>query len=326
MIYIDNVKVENTDSIANEFIKKWNSNENNFSFLTSGSSGEPKEIIHDRKTLNFIAEKVSELYGNEKRILFIFPPGSIAYSTMSLLPCLVNTKNELFLEKFNPFNFIQRYMELKPDICCIVPNMYRVLSIRKNWNELKNPNSIMIVGSDFVSNDMVNNLKDKEFDVRHVYGSTEVPPVLTWGNDTSFDFIKDVDYYIEDEELKVKWKCQKEYWSSGDLVEIIDDKKVKIKGRKNLFFKYDQFKIHPELIETIGKQYGATNNLCRMENGKIMSYFTGELNERETTEKINDYYSSLKNISIKIPVKFRQVEEIKTNPMNKIIRDQQFNV
>lgn len=326
MIYIDNVKIENTDSLANDFVKKWNSNENEFSFFTSGSGGEPKEIIHDRKTLNFIAEKVSDLYGNEKRLLFVFPPGSIAYATMSLLPCLYNTKNELFLEKFNPFSFIKRYMELKPDICVIVPNMYRVLSRKDNWKELKNPNSIMITGSDVVSSEIVEDFKNKGFKVRQVYGSTEVPPILTWGDDIFFDFIKDVDYYIENEELKVKWKCQKEYWSSGDLVEIVDDKKIKIKGRKNLFFKYNQFKIHPELIETIGKQYGATNNLCRMENGKIMSYFTGDMNINDTKEKINEYYSALKNISIKFPIKFKQVDEIKTNAMNKILRKQVFNV
>ena len=325
MIYIDNVKIENTDSLANDFVKKWNSNENEFSFFTSGSGGEPKEIIHERKTLNYIAEKVSDLYGNEKRILFVFPPGSIAYATMSLLPCLYNTKNELFLEKFNPFSFIRRYMELKPDICVIVPNMYRVLSRKENWNELKNPNSIMITGSDFVSSELVEDFKNKGFEVSHVYGSTEIPPVLTWGDDIFFDFIKDVDYYIENEELKIKWNCQKEYWNSGDLVEIIDNK-IKIKGRKNLFFKYHQYKIHPELIETIGKQYGAINNLCRMENGKIMSYFTGELNEQETITQINEYYSTLKNISIKIPVKFKKVDNIKTNVMNKIVRNQRFHV
>ena len=144
-------------------------------------------------------------------------------------------------------------------------------------------------------------------------------------SESTTKFPKDVDYYIENEELKIKWNCQKEYWNSGDLVEIIDNK-IKIKGRKNLFFKYHQYKIHPELIETIGKQYGAINNLCRMENGKIMSYFTGELNEQETITQINEYYSTLKNISIKIPVKFKKVDNIKTNVMNKIVRNQRFHV
>ena len=42
-----------------------------------------------------------------------------------------------------------------------------------------------------VFSEIVEDFKNKGFKVRQVYGSTEVPPILTWGDDIFFDFIKD---------------------------------------------------------------------------------------------------------------------------------------
>ena len=303
-------------------LRRWERKED-FEYYTSGSTGTPKKVIHSYEVIKKVSEEVVRQYNYTKDsyIYSIHPIGAIGGATLSVIPALI--ANCTFkIKKFNAKTYIDDLIS-GPTHTVIIPAIYRVMSKTKKWKnaDFSSINSI-ICGSDMIPEGMsaeVISKGAKQF--KMVYGSTEVPPSITNSIDernVGSDLSPLIDYYFGDDgELFVKWNFQKNYWQSGDIF----NEQFEIVGRKKNILKIAGCNaIHPEMCEKyILDNCDVTKVLLQVKNNKPHLYFEGNASQEEVKKILDDWYFSdiTKNV-------VQKVTEIKTNEMNKIIREQIF--
>lgn len=303
------------------FLKTWNDTDvTTLSFTTSGTSGKPKEIIHTKKTLQAAALKFIEITKLNKSMIQLdtFPVGSIASITMVLLPWIL-TQHKLYVSKFNPFTYLDLFQKIKPTIINTVPSMLHILSQRDIWPTLDLKDTIISVGSDYVSNHCFNTINDKNGKFIHIYGLTEVPPPCLYSDNNKFLLCDDdVIFKLNNgTELSIGWKSQQNLYDTNDLFEKKGDK-LFFKGRKNFMFKYKKSFVNPELIEAKLKDKNINNCLCKLENNFVTIYYESDqvLCKKDITAEITNLYPEIKKINL------IKIDNLQKNSMHKIVRNQ----
>jgi acyl-coenzyme A synthetase/AMP-(fatty) acid ligase len=318
-IYIDGVHYldSDNDTLRSHIIDKiedWTVTVN-----TSGTTGHPKKVTHSKKVSQTISEYNAEWFGlkEQSRMLSLYSPRGIAFTVMSLYPSLI-ANSELYIETDVSAKFIDRVNQLRPTHGLILPNLWRVLHKHRNWKNLDlSSYEQCIVGSDYTAEGCLEDLKDKGAQsVYNVYGSTEVPPnVMTSSipNTYTLDSNPHVDIKIVDNEIHAKWKVQKDWWKSGDLVEETDNG-YKLVGRKYNMFKLGEcgIRIYPEQVEKIAVSKGADLALCRLVNDKCTIYYTGNVIEKEVLDMLDHKARMIKVNEIKVDTNLRKIDRTQT--------------
>ena len=147
----------------------------------------------------------------------------------------------------------------------------------------------------------------------HLYGSTEVPPAISDSEDErqiGQNLSPLIDHYVKENELFIKWKTQDTYWQSGDIV----DDELRVVGRKKNILALNCSRIQPETIERyILDNTNVNRCMLTVKKDKIWLYYEGDEDQEIVHPLVNEWYKDS-------PVYIKQVEKIKVNKMNKIIR------
>jgi len=264
-------------------------------FTTSGTTGYPKQVQHTQEFLDEVSHANIKLYGHTKKskLLNYMAPMSIGSVVMMqnvqrIIGC------DVLNEKFNPFNFVDYIHEVRPTFMVMPPNIWRIMSKRKVWQELDMSSfDAVSVGGDFSADGMLDSIRERGANkVINVYGATEVPPPVLCSskeNTYSKDTVPEgVSIKISQRNtLMCKWDSQGKWWDSEDLVEG-DLDNFHLKGRERNMFKQDNVRVYPEQIENLAISYGASLALCRQVKFNAMIYYVGNLNEVGFKDALTD--------------------------------------
>tara|TARA_B100000497_G_C7694059_1_gene423042 strand:- start:2070 stop:3038 length:969 start_codon:yes stop_codon:yes gene_type:complete len=291
MIYIDGIEYLESD---NDFVRSALIDcieDRSVSVNTSGTTGYPKPVNHTAESITKISDYNTEFFGlkSNSTMLSLYSPRGIAFTTMSLYPCM-NVSCDLFIEtKIN--KYIERMNEVKPTHTLILPSLYNTYSRHPKWDTLDLSNCEQaLVGSDFTPVAALTDIKMLGAKSAYsVYGSTETPPIIAYtesDNQYTWENVNpNVDLKIENEQLYVKWKHQTDWWESGDLVEETP-KGFNLVGRKLNMFKLHEcgLRVYPEQVEKVALSLGASRALCRKIGEKCMLYYMGDMKQKEMSD------------------------------------------
>ena len=318
MIYIDGTEYTKSD---NDYVRSAVINQlrdMSVSVNTSGTTGHPKPVYHTAESIKKISNYNTEFFNlkSNSKMLSLFSPRGIAFTTMSLYPC-VDAGCDLFIET-KISDYINRISAIKPTHTVILPSVYNVYSKHHKWDSLDFTScQQVLMGSDFTPVAALTDLRMKGAKTAYsVYGSTETPPIIAHtesDNHYTWEGVNpNVDVKIVDDELYVKWKHQDDWWKSGDLVEETN-RGFNLVGRKLNMFKLGEcgVRVYPEQVEKVAIELGATRALCRKVGEKCILYYIGNLDTKSVSETFS------------FNINFQQVEEIKVDDnLRKIKRDQ----
>ena len=288
MIYIDGIEYIESD---NDYVRSAVINQlhnRSVSVNTSGTTGHPKPVNHTAESIEKISNYNTEFFNlkSNSRMLSLYSPRGIAFTTMSLYPC-VDADCDLFIET-TINKYIDRMNEIKPTHTLILPSVYNTLSKHSKWDKLDLSNcEQVLMGSDFTPVAALADLRMKGAKTAYsVYGSTETPPIIAYtesDNHYTWEGINpNADVKIENQQLFVRWKHQDQWWESGDLVEETP-RGFTLVGRKLNMFKLGECgnRVYPEQVEKVAIELGSTRALCKKVNEKCYLYYMGDLNEKD---------------------------------------------
>lgn len=322
MIYIDGIEyIESDNDYVRGVVIDCLENKS-VSVNTSGTTGQPKPVNHTAKSIEVISNYNTEFFNlkSNSTMLSLYSPRGIAFTTMSLYPCM-NVGCDLFIET-TINKYIDKMNEVKPTHTLVLPSVYNTFSKHSKWESLNLSNcEQVLMGSDFTPTAALTDLRMLGAKTAYsVYGSTETPPIIAYtpsDNHYTWEGINpNVDIKIENQQLFVKWKHQGQWWESGDLVQETH-RGFKLVGRKLNMFKLGEcgIRIYPEQVEKVAIELGSTRALCKKVNEKCYLYYMGDLNIKDLK----------KSFSFEIVAK--EVDNILVDDnLRKIKRDQSINV
>ena len=300
---------EETEDIIRKFERK-----EDFVYYTSGSTGKPKKIVHSYELMRMVAEENCR-YNNYAKHDYIvnmsLPAASIGYPVLSVLPALISGC-KLKVRAFNPYDYLDEIKEATHAF--ILPAVYRVLKKTTKWITFNFTGMTISCGADIVPEGIKDDVLSKgAIKFHHLYGSTEVPPAISDSEDEKQigqNLSPLIEHYVEEKELFVKWNIQNQFWQSGDIV----NDNLKVVGRKKNILALNCSRIQPETIEKyILDNTNVNRCMLTVKKDKVWLYYDGDEDQKTIHPLVNEWYKDS-------PVYIKQVEKIKVNKMNKIIR------
>jgi long-subunit acyl-CoA synthetase (AMP-forming) len=300
---------EETKDIIRKFEQK-----KDFVYYTSGSTGKPKKIVHSYELMRLVAEEncgYNNYTNNDYIVNMSLPAASIGYPVLSVLPALISGC-KLKVRAFNPYDYLDEIKEATHAF--ILPAVYRVLKKTTKWITFNFTGMTISCGADIVPEGIKEDVLSKGAKkFHHLYGSTEVPPAISDSEDErqiGQNLSPLIDHYVKENELFIKWKTQDTYWQSGDIV----DDELRVVGRKKNILALNCSRIQPETIERyILDNTNVNRCMLTVKKDKIWLYYEGDEDQEIVHPLVNKWYKDS-------PVYIKQVEKIKVNKMNKIIR------
>jgi long-subunit acyl-CoA synthetase (AMP-forming) len=197
---------------------------------TSGSTKEPKEVIHSWENIyRYAHNSIDEMQlSNKDIVLNVFPANVIANYTITALPAqLAGAK--LISANFDPYTYIKLFNKYRPTVISLIPRHYELLKHTREFNNL-NMSCVryMVTGSSTITQEMIDDFRNKGVNlVANWYGMTEMPPPIFIGyNSPQFDFTSKHHIEFTDE-----GECVIDGFCTGDIFDVTN--KVFLR-RKNL--------------------------------------------------------------------------------------------
>jgi acyl-coenzyme A synthetase/AMP-(fatty) acid ligase len=316
---MNNFILNNTNSLDDngilEFIKKIN-NKENIKFTTSGTTGEPKEIIHSYdilvKNIKIKDELKNTIWG------LTYDWTKIAGSQVILQSYLNEGKIVNLFKKSHSetINLISQY-----GITHIsgTPTFYRLLGnvVFENVKQVT-------LGGEVVDSSLITHI-EKIFPnakITNIYALTEFGTLFTSSKDY-FEFSEKISIFVKIENNNIFIKDSGDWINTGDVVEWLDKTKFKIIGREANMINVGGVKVNPIKIEEIINNLEYISNsvvYCKQNSvmgrvvvADVIVNTNVEVSQikKDLTKKLNKY---------EIPLKINIVDTINTNSNGKLIR------
>jgi acyl-coenzyme A synthetase/AMP-(fatty) acid ligase len=316
---MNNFILNNTNSVDDngilEFIKKIN-NKENIKFTTSGTTGEPKEIIYSYdilvKNIKIKDELKNTIWG------MTYDWTKIAGSQVILQSYLNEGKIVNLFKKSHSetINLISKY-----GITHIsgTPTFYRLLGnvVFENVKQVT-------LGGEVVDGNLITHI-EKIFPnakITNIYALTEFGTLFT-SNKDYFEFSEKISILVKIENNNIFIKDSGDWINTGDVVEWLDRTKFKIIGREDNMINVGGIKVNPIKIEEIINKleyisnsvvYGRQNSVM---GGMVVADVILNTNvevsqiKKDLSKKLNKY---------EIPLKINIVDTISTNSNGKLVR------
>lgn len=282
-IYIDGVHWSESDNKPlvdhiHKQLHKWEVAVN-----TSGTTGNPKPVVHTPTFIKNVSDWNRKFFQLDKqsKMFSVYSPKGIAFTTMSLYPCVI-AQCELYIET-DLTHYVDRFMQVQPTHTLVLPNVWKALHKNRRWVPMNFKScEQVLVGSDYTPVGMLEDIRAKGAkSVLNVYGSTEVPPCILISEQPNvyrLDSNPLADVRVENDEIVCKWRWQKQYWHSGDLVKDLGDGYYELAGRRANMFKMGDCgtRVYPEQVEQFVVKAGAHLALCRKVDENCTIYYTGD--------------------------------------------------
>ncbi len=158
---------------------------------TSGSTDEPKKVMHTWDYIRECAQKSADEIGLKKTdtVLDVFPSNTIAHYTITAVPAFIS-ESKLVTANFNAFTYLDLFEEIQPTVISLIPRHLELLSKSKKWDSIDmSCVRYMITGSNKIEQSFIDEFRNRGVQVvANWYGMTEYPPPILIGyNSTKFD-------------------------------------------------------------------------------------------------------------------------------------------
>lgn len=189
--------------------------------FTSGSTKEPKEILHPWTSIESCILRSIQEIGLSKNdiVLDVFPANVIAHYTVTAFPAKYSGA-KLISANFDPYTYMNLFNKYQPTYIALIPRHYEILSKTKGWDEFDmSCVRYMVTGSSNITQEMINSFKSKGVQtVANWYGMTEMPPPVLVGYDTaSFNFTPKDGYTVE---FTSEGECVVNGMYTGDIFDL----------------------------------------------------------------------------------------------------------
>ncbi len=234
------------------FCQAWRAGQTEFTFHTSGSTGEPKPIVISRERLYFSAKMTGDWLKLEKGdvALLSLPPSYIA-GAMVLVRTLVHDLALILVEPCQ--NPLSQIPPIKIHLASFVPTQWAtMLTSEVEFNDYFQAAKGILLGGASVPESL---RKDYGFPVYETYGMTETVSHVayrTW-NQSHFQTLPGVQIGQNDEDcLLICSPVTDNKWiETRDIVELKTDAQFILKGRLDRVINSGGIKLQPEKIETV---------------------------------------------------------------------------
>ena len=237
-----------------DFCIDWLKNSQYFSFSSSGSTGNPSEIIISKNQIIASIERTAnalQLTNKDKGLVCL--PIAGTGGKMMIARCLyLNMFMECTEPSGNPF----RYLSTSPTFTALTP--YQLETIINEDSSKLNQLKVVIVGGADVSTGLKEKVnKNLQIPVFSTYGMTETVSHIalkllnTKEADPYFTVLPGIEIKTdENENLQIKGDVTNHQWiTTTDRVKLINKKKFEWVGRSDRVINSGGVKIHPENIE-----------------------------------------------------------------------------
>ena len=238
------------------FIKDWISNNQEYIFKTSGSTGKSQNIRISRSQIAAsvqMTRNALQLKGNEQ-VLICLSPEFVA-TKMMLARCLILDLDIVLVEPTgNPI--VQLQPQSKIDFASFVPLQIRNIIDDGYSEQLANIKNVLIGGGP-ISNGLEQELCHFRNKIYHTYGMTETVSHIALrklsqgSNSKYFNCLEGVSIKLDSDEcLNIKGAVTNDLEiQTKDIVEIKNKKEFRWMGRRDNLINTGGIKIIPELIE-----------------------------------------------------------------------------
>ncbi len=305
------------------FIEEWNNDNSDILIKTSGSTGKPKEF-HVKKIYFIESAKLSGSYFHYKEnenIVLALSIDTIG-GKMQVIRALIFQMNLIVCDNSrNPLLDLNK----KVDYISLVP--LQIEEIIRNSNEKLSLCKSILIGGAAINASLEENLKKSKLNFFESYGMTETLShiaIRKIGTEDYFTVLKGVTISLKENCLVITVpNLGIENLETNDIVEIIDDKKFKLIGRKDLVINSGGYKFHPELLEKkIAKKIDIAFFILGEKNeefGQIITLFVETIFSETELNQLKDIF--VENFErFEIPKKIYFVEEFVRTESNKINR------
>ena len=316
---MDNFILNNTNSESDigilDFIKKID-NKEDILFTTSGTTGEPKKIIHTYnnliKNIKIKKELNNAIWG------LTYDYAKIAGSQVILQSYLNGGKLvNLFGKTYSEIIYLIN--EYKITHISATPTFYRLLS----GNIFKTVIQATI-GGETVDSNVISQIKKifPNAKITNIYALTEFGTLFA-SNSDCFELSEKISTFTKIEENNIFIKQNNEWVNTGDVVEWIGDNKFKIIGRETNMINVGGVKVNPIKVEFAlnNLEYVINSVVYGKENSVLGMIVMADVilkNGIEKNQIKKDLIGSLN--SYEIPLKINVVDTININSTGKIIR------
>ena len=311
--------VNNTNSIDDagilKFIEKIN-NKESITFTTSGTTGEPKEIIHSYDILVKNIKIKDDLKNTVWGLTYDWT--KIAGSQV-ILQSYLNGGKIVNLFKKSYSEIINLITEYGITHISATPTFYRLLGnvVFENVNQVT-------LGGEVVDANLITHI-EKIFPnakITNIYALTEFGTLFTSSKDY-FEFSEKISIFVKIENNNIFIKQNNEWIDTGDVIEWLGETKFKIIGRETNMINVGGVKVNPIKVEEIINEldyvsnsivYGKENSVMGMivaADVVLTNNITVKQIKNDLIEKLNQY---------EIPLKINIVDTIKINSNGKLIR------
>lgn len=291
-------------------------NKEDILFTTSGTTGEPKKVIHTYKDLIKNIKIKKELSNTIWGLTYDYT--KIAGSQVILQSYLNKGKLvNLFGKTYSEVvGLINKY---KVTHISATPTFYRLL----NGNIFETVIQATI-GGETVDNNVISQI-EKTFPaakITNIYALTEFGTLFT-SNSVYFEFSEKISTFTKVEENNIFIKQNNEWVNTGDVVEWVGDSKFKIIGRETNMINVGGIKVNPIKVESAinNLEYTINSVVYGKENSVMGMIVIADVmlkNEIGKNQIKKDLMKSLN--SYEIPLKINIVNAINTNSTGKIVR------
>lgn len=246
-------------AVIEQLINDWKSNKNDFESFTSGSTGQPKRIIHSRDQISASAKRTNEYFNltNESKVLLCLSPKTIGGKMVIIRALVGDYAVACVTAQKNPFSVLPNTAHF--DFASLVP--YQLSAILSSDQRQLSRIKTILIGGAALSQQLEKQCAELHPRCFIGYGMTETVShiALRKLNEPYYTLLPGVRLNYKSNQTTITDSKLSIYdLKITDVLHVINYSEFEWMGRADFVINSAGIKIHPEQLEAIISTFIAT--------------------------------------------------------------------